>query len=115
MLNSVPLKGADVVKWEQNFLKMKNRRNIVLPGSNTTGGIPEEMQGITFASSTADQKLEGINTHTTPQSRDGHTGIIFKGLLIIFGGDRHHMPFNDTYVFDLATELRQRNLVVTQE
>jgi hypothetical protein len=61
------------------------------------------------------QRLEGIKTHSTPQSRDGHTGIIYKGLLIIFGGDRHHMPFNDTFIFDLATELKQRNLTVPIE
>jgi len=41
--------------------------------------------------------------------------MIYKGLLIIFGGDRHHMPFNDTFIFDLATELKQRKLPVPTE
>ena len=41
-----------------------------------------------------------------PQQRDGHTGIIYKNYLIIFGGDRHHMPFNDTYVFDIEKEFQ---------
>jgi hypothetical protein len=36
--------------------------------------------------------------------------MIYKGFLIVFGGDRHHMPFNDTYIFDLATELSIRGL-----
>jgi len=39
-----------------------------------------------------------------PAARDGHTGIVFQDHLIIFGGDRHHMPFNDSYVFNLANE-----------
>jgi len=26
--------------------------------------------------------------------------------LIIFGGDRHHMPFNDLYVLDLESEFK---------
>jgi len=39
-----------------------------------------------------------------PAARDGHTGIVFQDYLIIFGGDRHHMPFNDSYVFNLANE-----------
>jgi len=39
-----------------------------------------------------------------PAARDGHTGIVFHDYLIIFGGDRHHMPFNDSYVFNLANE-----------
>ena len=41
-----------------------------------------------------------------PAARDGHTGVIFQDHLIVFGGDRHHMPFNDSYVFNLANELR---------
>ncbi len=41
-----------------------------------------------------------------PAARDGHTGLIYNDkYLIIFGGDRHHMPFNDTYVCNLAVEI----------
>ena len=36
-----------------------------------------------------------------PPARDGHTGAVFENHMIVFGGDRHHMPFNDTYVLDL--------------
>ena len=36
-----------------------------------------------------------------PQARDGHSSIVYKGILIIFGGDRHHMPFNDLFMLDL--------------
>lgn len=42
-----------------------------------------------------------------PAARDGHTGIIFHDHLVIFGGDRHHMPFNDSYVFNLQNEIDQ--------
>ena len=40
-----------------------------------------------------------------PAARDGHTGIICGSQLIIFGGDRHHMPFNDTFILDVKSEL----------
>ena len=50
--------------------------------------------------------LKAVKTGKVPQSRDGHTGIIYKGLFIVFGGDRHHMPFNDTHVFDILGELK---------
>lgn len=40
-----------------------------------------------------------------PPARDGHTGIEFNGSLLVFGGDRHHMPFNDTYLLKLDQEL----------
>ena len=38
---------------------------------------------------------------SNPQARDGHTAVIYEGKLIIFGGDRHHMPFNDLFIIDL--------------
>jgi len=40
-----------------------------------------------------------------PAARDGHTGIIVNDHLVVFGGDRHHMPFNDSYVFNVANEI----------
>ena len=45
-----------------------------------------------------------------PAARDGHTGIVFQGHLVVFGGDRHHMPFNDSYVFNLANEVQSLGL-----
>jgi hypothetical protein len=42
-----------------------------------------------------------------PAARDGHTGVIVSGMLIVFGGDRHHMPFNDTYRLDVKSEFEK--------
>lgn len=36
-----------------------------------------------------------------PAGRDGHSSFLTADKWIIFGGDRHHMPYNDTYVLDL--------------
>jgi len=47
-----------------------------------------------------------------PQSRDGHTGLVYEGNLIIFGGDRHHFTFCDTFVFDLSAAMRAKGLTV---
>ena len=46
-----------------------------------------------------------------PAARDGHTGMVFENHMIVFGGDRHHMPFNDCYVLDLQTEIQNLNLL----
>ena len=43
----------------------------------------------------------GKNRGKRPAARDGHTGIMFGKYFIVFGGDRHHMPFNDTFALDL--------------
>jgi len=51
-----------------------------------------------------------------PAARDGHTGIAFtaehsgKPYMLIFGGDRHQMPFNDTFILDFESELKLHKL-----
>ena len=39
-----------------------------------------------------------------PPARDGHTAIILNNQFIVFGGDRHQMPYNDMFVLDLDAE-----------
>ena len=36
-----------------------------------------------------------------PAPRDGHVAFQFNGKMLIFGGDRHHMPFNDLFMIDV--------------
>lgn len=37
-----------------------------------------------------------------PAARDGHSTVISaNGFMFVFGGDRHHMPFNDLYLMEL--------------
>lgn len=44
-----------------------------------------------------------------PAARDGHSGLSLmcdeKPYMLVFGGDRHHMPFNDCFLLDLECEL----------
>lgn len=49
-----------------------------------------------------------------PAARDGHTGIIFGNYYVIFGGDRHHMPFNDTFILDLKAEVTSKSFLFNQ-
>jgi len=56
------------------------------------GGSPGIMNSSNFG------VVEGIQ----PAARDGHsTEISENGLMFVFGGDRHHMPFNDLYLMKL--------------
>jgi len=48
-----------------------------------------------------------------PQSRDGHTGLIYDGNLIVFGGDRHHFTFCDTFIFDIKTAMKGKGFEVS--
>jgi hypothetical protein len=46
-----------------------------------------------------------MNKGRRPAARDGHTGVfVINRYMLVFGGDRHRMPFNDLYVLDLQTE-----------
>ena len=36
-----------------------------------------------------------------PCARDGHCAVLLGSKLVIFGGDRHQMSFNDIYQLDL--------------
>lgn len=42
---------------------------------------------------------------SAPHPRDGHSAVIIGDNLIIFGGDRHQMPFNDVYAYALRAEM----------
>ena len=36
-----------------------------------------------------------------PCARDGHCAVIIANELVIFGGDRHQMSFNDIYKMNI--------------
>lgn len=36
-----------------------------------------------------------------PCARDGHNAVLVDKSLVFFGGDRHHMSFNDMYLLHL--------------
>lgn len=47
---------------------------------------------------------EGRIRGRLPHPRDGHSAVVNENIMIIFGGDRHQMPFNDTYIYYLVEE-----------
>lgn len=58
------------------------------------------------AGSPVHERVKGKIEGSMPKPRDGHTGMIYDSrYLVIFGGDRHHMPFNDLFTLDLAKEI----------
>ena len=36
-------------------------------------------------------------------------------MLIVFGGDRHYMSFNDTYIFNIHDEIAKRGFLDLHE
>lgn len=90
MKNSFIIQNADP-SFDQYYHQMKKRKH--------QQEVANEM-GETFNSN----RLKGRK----PPARDGHSGLIYGDEYIVFGGDRHQMPFNDIYALDLNSLIRQR-------
>jgi hypothetical protein len=73
--------------FDQYFIAMKKRKNMI------------QMSGIT---NTLAESRSGVIKGKRPTARDGHSGAVDGDKMYIFGGDRHHMPFNDLYCLDLT-------------
>lgn len=52
-------------------------------------------------SGVSDEKTTKRNGARQPKPRDGHTCEVHGKQMIIFGGDRHHMSFNDIVLVNL--------------
>jgi hypothetical protein len=45
----------------------------------------------------------GVVAGKKPTARDGHSAVVdSQGNMFVFGGDRHHMPFNDLYMIQIT-------------
>ena len=64
---------------------------------------------------------EFLKAHRRPAARDGHSAVTFvnstgggdKPYMMVFGGDRHRTPFNDTFLLDLECELFSKTTTST--
>lgn len=64
--------------------------------------IPKNKGQKTIASDMNVVKLTSFVEGNRPTPRDGHSAIVdASGFMYVFGGDRHHMPFNDLYMIRL--------------
>jgi len=90
MKNSYIIKNADA-SFDSYYHSMRKRTKYI-----------EEMKG------KGDDAGYGKMSDHRPQARDGHSGVVFDENLIIFGGDRHHMPFNDTHQLDLVKQMERK-------
>jgi hypothetical protein len=107
MMNSFIIKNADQ-SFDQYYASMKKRKN-VSPNKDNSSYSPIHMkeQGTTQEANNYG-KIKGKR----PAARDGHTGFIYGGkYFVVFGGDRHHMPFNDTYLLDIKAEITAKSFL----
>ena len=80
--------------------KLGNRRGT---DSSPEGTIAMVKKKKTLYDGPASPITGRIRAHP-PHPRDGHSAVVSNNTMIIFGGDRHQMPFNDTYVYFLVDQ-----------
>lgn len=91
MINSFLIKNADQ-SFDAYFATMKKRRGFggtSIVGGHGAGGTYENKNQVLLV------------TGKRPAARDGHSATINGDRMYIFGGDRHHMPFNDLHCLNL--------------
>lgn len=100
MKGSFLLKQADAqFEYFINQIKRKTK------GSNATGSV----FGVNLGST--EQNLQR-QVGRRPAARDGHTGAVWNNFFVVFGGDRHHMPFNDLFMLDLEAEFKKQESAI---
>lgn len=63
--------------------------------------IPK-LKGQKTMAAEAAPKVTSFVEGARPTPRDGHSAVVdSQGNMYVFGGDRHHMPFNDLYMIRL--------------
>jgi hypothetical protein len=106
MKNSFILKNSGP-KFDAYYTALKKRKG----GYNPTMG---EKNNTSFMNNSMEKdggckygKIGGKR----PAARDGHSQACFGESLVIFGGDRHHMPFNDLFCLDLKEEIQSKSFL----
>ena len=85
-----------------NEMKRRNQAKGLVTAAN---GITHKAgHGAQLASSFVRTNGPGagpIEIRGAPAARDGHSSFVHGDHFFVFGGDRHHMPFNDLYLMKI--------------
>ena len=101
MQNSFLIKNHNASNFDVYYQQMKKKR------MNMSGGMKGEENKTQSPMRRPGEEMALVHVKgRRPAARDGHTGIVFENHMLVFGGDRHHMPFNDTYVLDVQGEIQ---------
>lgn len=100
MKNSLIMKTTDT-NFEAYYRQMV-RRKIAMALTNSLHSKGSNSAGVTEINSPRGSLC--FVKGKRPPARDGHAALISGNHFIIFGGDRHLMPFNDLFILDLASE-----------
>lgn len=98
---SLSMKNSFLIKnsgkgFENYYMTLKKRKMEQKSHSpDHIGGSPSKMK--------RSAKVVG----NRPRPRDGHSADIWGNHMVVFGGDRHHMPFNDLFSLNIEAEIQK--------
>ena len=107
MQNSFLIKNHDTSNFDTYYQQMKKRN---MNKSGGVGGISPSKTDSPMRRLGEEVALQHVKGRR-PAARDGHTGVVHENHMLVFGGDRHMMPFNDCYVLDLKAEMEAMQLL----
>lgn len=81
-------------KGFENYFNSQKRKKLGL-------SMSPDVSHLSPTKAPRNSKVSGLR----PRPRDGHSALVWKDSMVIFGGDRHHMPFNDLFTLNLAKEM----------
>jgi hypothetical protein len=124
MKNSLIIKSGDAnfETYYKNMIKRKMAQAMsqsILGAMSTSAANTASQTGrISLTNQTFQQQYDVTSPRSgnvlfvkgkRPPARDGHSSVIVSDQwLVIFGGDRHHMPFNDVFALDLEAEFQNK-------
>jgi hypothetical protein len=94
MKNSFLIKNSG--KGFDNYFTNQRRKKLGLTHS-------PDISNLSPSKAPRNSKVQGIR----PRPRDGHSADLYGKYMIVFGGDRHHMPFNDLFSLDIEAEVHK--------
>jgi len=105
MQNSFLIKNHASSNFEKYAATMKKKAYEKSPEKRPDSPLDASDMGRTKVQSSPFKKFEyGKVKGRIPASRDGHSMIVVNDQIVVFGGDRHRMPFADTFIFDLRSQ-----------
>ena len=112
MQNSYLIKNHGPSGFDKYYNMMRRRRaDVNAPSPNGNSGVSYLGTGSESPDRNRMPSPSKNIRGKKPAARDGHSGLMYKNFLMVFGGDRHHVPFNDTFMFDMGTELESKDLL----
>jgi len=96
------IKNHNNANFDNYFQMMKKRKTGFGDQPARETDSPSPLKTATRLSDSVPRTdYSGIIKGRMPAARDGHSAVLIKNLIVIFGGDRHRMPFSDTFVFNV--------------